>query len=396
MATEQALLRDNINSIFVNLSRRSQALVERQLSLIDRLEQDEQDPDQLAVAVRAGPPRHPDAAELGKPPGALRHRPFPAAVPAGARVRRGRRRGVRGRALRPHRGGLRAGRRRPGPRGLRPRARHRRAAGQRHLLLPGGEEGHRPDGDDPQEGARHPDHRPGRRHVRGRDRGHQRPARRPAGPRRRGDQANGSLRGRAPGQAAQHRRAAAGQRGHRGRPDRPDQRAGRAGPADRRRAEVDAVAVHHGLAGRSPNRREHRGAAQPADGAHQRADPQQRHRGRVHRRHAEGAPDGSADGRADPRGDLAGPLGRRGRAATRRSSRRLRAPARARPTNGVPAQPAADPRPSRTAARRATAHRTTPGPSLFGAPMPDSPHRTRTAHRLQRVLAGSTPAGEAT
>ena len=49
MATEQALLRDNINSIFVNLSRRSQALVERQLSLIDRLEQDEQDPDQLAA-----------------------------------------------------------------------------------------------------------------------------------------------------------------------------------------------------------------------------------------------------------------------------------------------------------------------------------------------------------
>jgi len=48
MATEQAMLRDNINSIFVNLSRRSQTLVERQLSLIDRLEQDEQDPDQLA------------------------------------------------------------------------------------------------------------------------------------------------------------------------------------------------------------------------------------------------------------------------------------------------------------------------------------------------------------
>jgi hypothetical protein len=48
MAAEQALLRDNVNSIFVNLSRRSQALVERQLNLIDRLEQDEQDPDQLA------------------------------------------------------------------------------------------------------------------------------------------------------------------------------------------------------------------------------------------------------------------------------------------------------------------------------------------------------------
>ena len=34
--------------MFVNLSRRSQALVERQLGLIDRLEHDEQDPDQLA------------------------------------------------------------------------------------------------------------------------------------------------------------------------------------------------------------------------------------------------------------------------------------------------------------------------------------------------------------
>ncbi|MBB5807326.1 signal transduction histidine kinase [Saccharothrix ecbatanensis] len=48
LAAEQALLRDNVNSMFVNLSRRSQALVERQLNLIDRLEQDEQDPDQLA------------------------------------------------------------------------------------------------------------------------------------------------------------------------------------------------------------------------------------------------------------------------------------------------------------------------------------------------------------
>ncbi|NUT52343.1 MAG: nitrate- and nitrite sensing domain-containing protein, partial [Saccharothrix sp.] len=42
LAAEQALLRDNVNSMFVNLSRRSQALVERQLNLIDRLEQDEQ------------------------------------------------------------------------------------------------------------------------------------------------------------------------------------------------------------------------------------------------------------------------------------------------------------------------------------------------------------------
>lgn len=48
MATDQAVLRDNVNAIFVNLSRRSQLLVERQLSELDRLEQNEQDPDQLA------------------------------------------------------------------------------------------------------------------------------------------------------------------------------------------------------------------------------------------------------------------------------------------------------------------------------------------------------------
>ncbi|HEX3779973.1 MAG TPA: nitrate- and nitrite sensing domain-containing protein [Pseudonocardiaceae bacterium] len=48
LATEQAVLRDNVNAIFVNLARRSQVLVERQLSLIDRLERDEQDPDQLS------------------------------------------------------------------------------------------------------------------------------------------------------------------------------------------------------------------------------------------------------------------------------------------------------------------------------------------------------------
>ncbi|WP_346072377.1 sensor histidine kinase [Saccharopolyspora thermophila] len=48
LATEQALLRNNVNDLFVNLARRSQTLVQRQLALIDRLEQDEQDPDQLS------------------------------------------------------------------------------------------------------------------------------------------------------------------------------------------------------------------------------------------------------------------------------------------------------------------------------------------------------------
>ncbi|HEY6421758.1 MAG TPA: nitrate- and nitrite sensing domain-containing protein [Pseudonocardiaceae bacterium] len=47
LAGEQARLRANVNDIFVNLSRRTQGLVERQLQLIDRLESGEQDPEQL-------------------------------------------------------------------------------------------------------------------------------------------------------------------------------------------------------------------------------------------------------------------------------------------------------------------------------------------------------------
>ncbi|GAB3583056.1 nitrate- and nitrite sensing domain-containing protein [Amycolatopsis endophytica] len=47
LAGEQALLRENINAMFVNLSKRSQDLVERQLGVLDRMEADEQDPDTL-------------------------------------------------------------------------------------------------------------------------------------------------------------------------------------------------------------------------------------------------------------------------------------------------------------------------------------------------------------
>ncbi|MDI2129325.1 sensor histidine kinase [Yinghuangia seranimata] len=48
LAAEQALLRGNVNSMFVNLSRRSQSLIQRQLALISDLENREADPDQLA------------------------------------------------------------------------------------------------------------------------------------------------------------------------------------------------------------------------------------------------------------------------------------------------------------------------------------------------------------
>jgi signal transduction histidine kinase len=48
LAANEAALRGNVNAMFVNLSRRSQSLVERQIRLIDDLEQGEQDADRLA------------------------------------------------------------------------------------------------------------------------------------------------------------------------------------------------------------------------------------------------------------------------------------------------------------------------------------------------------------
>ncbi|GLW24577.1 nitrate- and nitrite sensing domain-containing protein [Microbispora triticiradicis] len=47
LAGDEARLRSNVNAMFVNLSRRTQTLVERQLSLIEGLEQGEQDEDRL-------------------------------------------------------------------------------------------------------------------------------------------------------------------------------------------------------------------------------------------------------------------------------------------------------------------------------------------------------------
>ncbi|MBB5775998.1 sensor histidine kinase [Nonomuraea jabiensis] len=47
LAGEEARLRANVNAMFVNLSRRSQTLVERQITLIDGLEQGEQDEQRL-------------------------------------------------------------------------------------------------------------------------------------------------------------------------------------------------------------------------------------------------------------------------------------------------------------------------------------------------------------
>jgi signal transduction histidine kinase len=52
LAADEAMLRSNLNAMFVNLSRRSQSLIERQLSLIDSLEQSEQEPARLSSLFR--------------------------------------------------------------------------------------------------------------------------------------------------------------------------------------------------------------------------------------------------------------------------------------------------------------------------------------------------------
>ncbi|HZG91944.1 MAG TPA: nitrate- and nitrite sensing domain-containing protein, partial [Pseudonocardia sp.] len=52
LAAEQATLQSNVNAMFVNLSRRSQTLVDRQLKLIEELEAGEEDPEQLSNLFR--------------------------------------------------------------------------------------------------------------------------------------------------------------------------------------------------------------------------------------------------------------------------------------------------------------------------------------------------------
>ena len=52
LASNEAQLRGNVNAMFVNLSRRSQSLVERQIRLIDDLEQGEQDAERLGSLFR--------------------------------------------------------------------------------------------------------------------------------------------------------------------------------------------------------------------------------------------------------------------------------------------------------------------------------------------------------
>src|SRR2546423_14219338 len=54
-AAEQAALRSSVSTMFVNLARRSQILVDRLIGHLDRLERGEEDPDRLAQPFQ---PRH--------------------------------------------------------------------------------------------------------------------------------------------------------------------------------------------------------------------------------------------------------------------------------------------------------------------------------------------------
>ncbi|AZS76184.1 hypothetical protein DDE74_00490 [Streptomyces lydicus] len=51
-AAEQARLRGSVNAMFINLARRSQGLIQRQLSLLSEVESREADPDQLSLLFR--------------------------------------------------------------------------------------------------------------------------------------------------------------------------------------------------------------------------------------------------------------------------------------------------------------------------------------------------------
>ena len=141
LAGNEAVLRTSFNAMFVNLSRRSQSLIERLARMIDSLEQNEDDPDRLSnlfsmdhLVTRMR--RNSENLLL------LAGHESPAQVDgAGAAGGRHPRRDLRDRAVRP-RGAERAargGRRRPG--GVRRRAPARRAHRERHDLLPEGQPG---------------------------------------------------------------------------------------------------------------------------------------------------------------------------------------------------------------------------------------------------------------
>ena len=88
VAKEQAALRASIAEMFVNVARRNQVLLGRQLSQLDRMEAARGGPRRPRQPLQARPPGDPDAPQRREPAGARRHRLDPPAARAAAAVRR--------------------------------------------------------------------------------------------------------------------------------------------------------------------------------------------------------------------------------------------------------------------------------------------------------------------
>ena len=233
LAAEQALLRGNVNAMFTNLSRRSQGLIQRQLSLISELESREADPDQLSslfkldhLATRMRRNGENLLVLAGEEPGRRWTRPVPLVDvlrAAASEVEQYERIELR---LRPDDRGRR-------PRRQRPRAPARRAAGERHLVLLAADQGqgHRSRAARRPGAGRDPRHR--HRPLPRGPRRDQRAAGQPADRGRLGLPPHGPVRGRPPVPAARHPHPAAPLRlrrydraGHAARRRRPGRREG--------------------------------------------------------------------------------------------------------------------------------------------------------------------------
>ena len=142
LAGEQAELRRGANAMIVNVARRSQMLVERQLKLLDEVQSRRGGPGPAREPVPARPPADPDAPQRREPARAGRRRHQPPPARPGAAVRGGARRDGRDRGVRAGRLRRRRRRLRGRPRGRRRGAHPGRTAGERHVVLAAGH--HRP------------------------------------------------------------------------------------------------------------------------------------------------------------------------------------------------------------------------------------------------------------
>ena len=100
MAANEAALRGKLDAMFVNLSNRSQSLVERQIRLIESLEQFRAGQGPAGPPVQDEPHRYPHAPELAEPARPGRSRAIQRLEPADGAGERHQGRGVRGRGIR--------------------------------------------------------------------------------------------------------------------------------------------------------------------------------------------------------------------------------------------------------------------------------------------------------